>query len=172
MALDVKFSMFWRKDLRRQVSWLPGLITCVVRTSWNMSTFWWKQTWSLYDDKVELVGTTSTLPQFSPFVIAGSADMSRKWHRRWDDWRNLLKNLIAIDRPRSPVKQNQVGEENDWCQRAILKRYRNVVTPSLFVWHKHGASFDTGEKKYLLDNIWRCCQKNRRHLRPWTLTGF
>ena len=41
------------------------------------------------------------------------------------------------------------GEENDWCQRAILNGYKNLMVPNLFVYHKHGGSF-SAEKKALL----------------------
>lgn len=39
------------------------------------------------------------------------------------------------------------GEENDWCQRAIKFGYKNVMVENLFVYHKHGGSFSSGEKK-------------------------
>ena len=42
------------------------------------------------------------------------------------------------------------GEENDWCQRAIQKGYKNVHVDNLFVYHKHGGSFPSEEKKKLL----------------------
>jgi GT2 family glycosyltransferase len=38
-------------------------------------------------------------------------------------------------------------EENDFCQRAIEKDYRNIHVTNLFVYHKHGGSFPTDEKK-------------------------
>jgi glycosyltransferase involved in cell wall biosynthesis len=44
------------------------------------------------------------------------------------------------------------GEENDWCQRAIKAGYRNLLVPNLFVYHKHGGSFDSEEKKRLIAN--------------------
>ncbi|MDD3415384.1 MAG: glycosyltransferase [Lachnospiraceae bacterium] len=37
-------------------------------------------------------------------------------------------------------------EENDWCQRAIKKGYKNVQVENLFVYHKHGGSFSSEEK--------------------------
>lgn len=40
-------------------------------------------------------------------------------------------------------------EENDWCQRAIKSGYRNVHVENLFVYHKHGGSFQSDEKIYL-----------------------
>lgn len=43
------------------------------------------------------------------------------------------------------------GEENDWCQRAIEKGYYNVHVNNLFVYHKHGGSFLSDEKKRLLE---------------------
>ena len=42
------------------------------------------------------------------------------------------------------------GEENDWCQRAIQKGYNNVQVENLYVYHKHGGSFSSAEKKKLL----------------------
>lgn len=43
------------------------------------------------------------------------------------------------------------GEENDWCQRAIVKGYSNVLVENLFVYHKHGGSFLSEEKKSLIE---------------------
>ena len=43
------------------------------------------------------------------------------------------------------------GEENDWCQRAISAGYKNVHVENLFVYHKHGGSFMSEEKKKLLE---------------------
>ncbi len=40
-------------------------------------------------------------------------------------------------------------EENDWSQRAIEAGYKNVIVTNLFVYHKHGGSFDAAEKKQL-----------------------
>ncbi len=39
------------------------------------------------------------------------------------------------------------GEENDWCQRAILHKMKNVQVENLFVYHKHGGSFLSEDKK-------------------------
>ena len=41
-------------------------------------------------------------------------------------------------------------EENDWCRRAAAEGYHNVMVPDLFVYHKHGGSFDSEEKKRLV----------------------
>ena len=38
------------------------------------------------------------------------------------------------------------GEENDWCQKAIVHGYKNVMVENLFVYHKHGGSFKSEEK--------------------------
>lgn len=38
------------------------------------------------------------------------------------------------------------GEENDWCLRAKAAGYRNVITPNLFIHHKHGGSFSSAER--------------------------
>lgn len=45
------------------------------------------------------------------------------------------------------------GEENDWCQRAIKKGYKNVQVENLFVFHNHGGSFlSEDKKKYLKEH--------------------
>lgn len=44
------------------------------------------------------------------------------------------------------------AEENDWCQKAIKKGYRNVQVENLFVYHKHGGSFLSEEKKNLIES--------------------
>jgi GT2 family glycosyltransferase/glycosyltransferase involved in cell wall biosynthesis len=43
------------------------------------------------------------------------------------------------------------GEENDWCMRAMAAGYRNLMTTDLFVYHQHGASFPSEEKRRLMD---------------------
>lgn len=43
------------------------------------------------------------------------------------------------------------GEENDWCQRAFKRGYKNVQVENLFVYHKHGGSFMSDEKKKLVE---------------------
>lgn len=42
------------------------------------------------------------------------------------------------------------AEENDWCQRAVAEGFVHVLQPALFVWHKHGGSFSSEEKKALV----------------------
>ena len=42
------------------------------------------------------------------------------------------------------------GEENDWCQRAIEHGYKNVHVENLFVFHNHGGSFLSEDKKRFL----------------------
>lgn len=49
------------------------------------------------------------------------------------------------------------GEENDWCQRAIAAGYKNVIVENLFVYHKHGGSFESDEKQEL-------CKKHEKRL--------
>lgn len=39
------------------------------------------------------------------------------------------------------------GEENDWCQRVIKNGYSNVLVDNLFVFHNHGGSFPSEEKR-------------------------
>lgn len=38
------------------------------------------------------------------------------------------------------------GEENDWCMRAKDAGFKNVMAQNLFVYHKHGGSFEKEEK--------------------------
>lgn len=47
------------------------------------------------------------------------------------------------------------GEENDWSRRAKQMGYKNVMVPNLYVFHKHGGSFEQAEKKRLLDANFR-----------------
>lgn len=42
------------------------------------------------------------------------------------------------------------AEENDWCQRAIAAGFKNVHVSNLFVYHNHGGSFQSDEKKALV----------------------
>lgn len=42
------------------------------------------------------------------------------------------------------------GEENDWCQRAEKAGFRNVMAENLFVYHQHGATFTSEEKRKLI----------------------
>ncbi|AEE14041.1 glycosyl transferase family 2 [Thermodesulfobium narugense DSM 14796] len=44
------------------------------------------------------------------------------------------------------------GEENDWSMRAAKLGYKNIIVPNLFVYHKHGGSFPSEEKKRLMEN--------------------
>ncbi|MEA1983723.1 MAG: glycosyltransferase, partial [Campylobacterota bacterium] len=43
------------------------------------------------------------------------------------------------------------GEENDFCQRAIEKGFKNIHVTNLFVYHKHGGSFPSETKKMLVE---------------------
>jgi GT2 family glycosyltransferase/glycosyltransferase involved in cell wall biosynthesis/2-polyprenyl-3-methyl-5-hydroxy-6-metoxy-1,4-benzoquinol methylase len=61
---------------------------------------------------------------------------------------NALKNVGLFD---AHTFTRGYGEENDWCQRAILKGYKNVIVDNLFVYHKHGGSFENAEKKRLIE---------------------
>lgn len=48
------------------------------------------------------------------------------------------------------VFEKGYGEENDRCQRAVKNGFINTIAPDLFVWHKHGGSFASDEKKALI----------------------
>lgn len=44
-------------------------------------------------------------------------------------------------------------EENDWCQRAVKQNMTNVHVENLYVYHKHGGSFLSEDKKrYIEEN--------------------
>ena len=43
------------------------------------------------------------------------------------------------------------GEENDWCQRAVAAGFDNLLVPNLFVWHQHGGSFPSEDKRRLIE---------------------
>lgn len=43
------------------------------------------------------------------------------------------------------------AEENDWCMRAATAGHTHVLVTNLFVYHKHGGSFSSVEKKKLIE---------------------
>lgn len=52
------------------------------------------------------------------------------------------------------------GEENDWCLRAKAAGLKNVMATNLFIYHKHGASFDSLEKQQLMqENLKKILRK-------------
>ncbi|MCI8513496.1 MAG: glycosyltransferase [Lachnospiraceae bacterium] len=51
------------------------------------------------------------------------------------------------------------GEENDWCLRAEKAGYQNVMVENLFVYHKHGGSFLSEDKKRYLETNARILQE-------------
>lgn len=56
------------------------------------------------------------------------------------------------------------GEENDWCQRAKKKGYKNVHVENLFVYHRHGGSFLSDEKQKLIeDHMEKLVKKHRTY---------
>ena len=56
---------------------------------------------------------------------------------------NVLKKIGGFDE----IYGMGYGEENDWCQRAIKEGYKNLHVTNLFIYHKHGASFLSKDKK-------------------------
>lgn len=54
-------------------------------------------------------------------------------------------------------------EETDWCQRAIKKGYFNTIAGNLFVWHKHGGTFDSEERILLKENHLKILLKRYKH---------
>ncbi len=61
--------------------------------------------------------------------------------------KNIMDEIGSFD---AETFSKGYGEENDWCQRAIKAGYKNVHVENLFVYHKHGGSFLSEEKKELL----------------------
>ena len=53
--------------------------------------------------------------------------------------RNVLKRIGYLD---EETFGKGYGEENDWCRRAIKVGFKNVLIPTLFVYHKDGMSFN------------------------------
>lgn len=62
--------------------------------------------------------------------------------------KNVLDEIGVFD---ADTFAKGYGEENDWCQRAIKAGYKNIHVENLFVYHKHGGSFLSEEKKKLLE---------------------
>ncbi len=50
-----------------------------------------------------------------------------------------------------PIFGRGYGEENDWCLRATKLGFRHIHVPNLFVYHKHGGSFESGERRQLIE---------------------
>ena len=58
------------------------------------------------------------------------------------------------------------GEENDWCQRAIEHGYKNVIAENVFVYHKHGGSFESEDKRRLCEeNMSKLLNKHPHYLK-------
>ncbi|MNW42157.1 bifunctional 3-demethylubiquinone-9 3-methyltransferase/ 2-octaprenyl-6-hydroxy phenol methylase [compost metagenome] len=62
--------------------------------------------------------------------------------------KDVVKEIGILD---AETFSKGYGEENDWCQRAIKSGYKNVIVENLFVYHKHGGSFLSEEKKQLIE---------------------
>lgn len=70
--------------------------------------------------------------------------------------KNLVDKIGMFDE----IYGKGYGEENDWCQRAIQEGYQNLHVTNLFVYHKHGGSFLSEEKKRLInENSKKLCEK-------------
>lgn len=50
-------------------------------------------------------------------------------------------------------------EENDWCQRAVENNMLNVHVENLYVYHKHGGSFLSKDKKKYIEENSKILQK-------------
>lgn len=91
----------------------------------------------------------------SPHDIDRIDDVAKRFGRGWRDVtlptgigfamalnRAFLDRIGAFD----TAFGRGYGEEVDWCQKARASGGRHVLATSLFVGHKGGASFGTGEK--------------------------
>ena len=61
------------------------------------------------------------------------------------------KNLVTKEGMFDTIFGKGYGEENDFCQKAIQKGYKNIHVTNLFVYHKHGGSFASEEKAKLIE---------------------
>jgi len=61
--------------------------------------------------------------------------------------KNVYKRIGMFDE----IFGKGFGEENDWCMRALKLGYKSVIVPNLFVYHKHGGSFESEEKRNLME---------------------
>lgn len=69
--------------------------------------------------------------------------------------KKTIKEIGGLDE----IFEKGYAEENDWCQRAIKRGYINTIAPNLFVWHKHGGSFNNKEKQDLLKSHLKILKK-------------
>lgn len=70
--------------------------------------------------------------------------------------KKTIKEIGGLDE----IFEKGYAEENDWCQRAIKRGYINTIAPNLFVWHKHGGSFNNKEKQDLLKSHLKILKKD------------
>lgn len=63
--------------------------------------------------------------------------------------RNALNTVGFLD---ADTYGRGFGEENDWCQSAIKAGFKNVMVENLFVFHNHGATFQSDEKVALIED--------------------
>ncbi|WP_410981722.1 glycosyltransferase [Bacillus cereus] len=67
--------------------------------------------------------------------------------------RNVIHDIGIFD---DEVFGKGYGEENDWCMRAQQKGYQNILIPNVFVYHKHGVSFnqiDASKQELMSSNL-------------------
>ncbi|WP_230322491.1 MULTISPECIES: glycosyltransferase [Bacillus] len=67
--------------------------------------------------------------------------------------RNVINGIGIFD---DEVFGKGYGEENDWCMRAQHKGYQNILIPNVFVYHKHGVSFnqiDDSKQELMSSNL-------------------
>ena len=51
------------------------------------------------------------------------------------------------------------AEENDWCMRALSKGYHHALVNNLFIYHKHGGSFEASIKNKLITKNYKVLLK-------------
>jgi len=61
--------------------------------------------------------------------------------------KSVIDQIGAFD----PIYGRGYGEENDWCMRAAARGHRHVLVANVFVYHKHGGSFQSEERERLIN---------------------
>lgn len=64
--------------------------------------------------------------------------------------RELINEIGYFDEVAFPIGY---GEENDFCMRALLKGWQNVISPWSFVYHIRSASFGSEREKLVRDGL-------------------
>ena len=66
--------------------------------------------------------------------------------------RHVVEKIGAFD---DKIFKSGYGEENDWCMRASARGHVHRMASNLFVYHKHGGSYDGNGRTVLRDSNFR-----------------